>query len=66
MDAAASEVNSLTSKGGETSTTSAPTMFSPARPRTSRSAVFVSKPPTTGVPVPGAQDGSRKSMSKLT
>ena len=41
-------------RGGDTSTTSMPMMSRPARPRISCRAWWVLKPPTTGVPVPGA------------
>ena len=51
------------SKGGETSTRSAPTMFTPASSRQTRSASKLFGPPTSGVPVPGAKVGSTKSMS---
>ena len=44
----------LGSKGGETSTTSAPTRLSPWRPRTIFWASKVVNPPISGVPVPGA------------
>ena len=37
----------------------------PASPRTISSAVAELRPPTTGVPVPGAKPGSRQSMSKV-
>ena len=55
-----------TSKGGETSTTSAPAMLRPARPRSSACASRVVSPPIYGVPVPGAMAGSMLSMSKVT
>src|SRR5262249_36119987 len=51
------------SYGGETSTTSAPTMFRPASARTSTSASYDVSPPTSGVPVAGANAGSTASMS---
>src|SRR5206468_9759057 len=51
------------SYGGETSTTSQPSSRIPRRLRTNASASAVEKPPTSGVPVPGANAGSRKSMS---
>ena len=47
------------SKGGDTSTTSAPTMSSPREQRgASACASRVVMPPISGVPVPGAMDGS--------
>lgn len=51
---------------GATSTTSMPTIFSPPRLRTIFSACALDSPPGTGVPVPGAADGSRQSMSNVT
>src|SRR2546430_8321002 len=51
------------SDGGETSTTSAPTSACPASARTSTSASYEASPPTSGVPVPGANAGSTASMS---
>jgi CheY-like chemotaxis protein len=54
------------SKGGLTSTRSQPTRFRPASRRTMRWAWWVLKPPISGVPVPGAWEGSMPSMSKLT
>ena len=45
------------SKGGDTSTTSAPTMLTPSSPRTTCSAWKEFGPPTSGVPVPGAKAG---------
>jgi len=51
-------------KGGETSTTSAPARRIPRSARRKASASAVEKPATSGVPVPGANAGSRKSMSK--
>src|SRR3954465_8332066 len=51
------------SYGGETSTTSQPTRSIPRSARRNASASAVEKPPTSGVPVPGAKAGSRKSMS---
>ncbi len=53
------------SKGGATSTTSAPMMFSPRIPRTMRCASRGVRPPISGVPVPGAKAGSRQSTSKV-
>ena len=54
------------SYGGDTSTTSQPTRSMPRSARTNASASAVEKPPTSGVPVPGANAGSRKSMSNDT
>ena len=54
----------LGSNGGDTSTTSAPTSGRPRRPRSSVCACNVVNPPISGVPVPGANTGSRPSMSK--
>src|SRR5581483_9995875 len=51
------------SYGGETSTTSAPTSRRPRSARSSATASAVEKPAISGVPVPGAKSGSRKSMS---
>src|SRR4051812_9214897 len=51
------------SYGGETSTTSQPTRSIPRSERSKASASAVENPPTSGVPVPGAKAGSRKSMS---
>ena len=63
--AAARAVISLWSNGGDTSTTSIPTRFAGPMPRTIASACAELKPPATGVPVPGAQAGSRQSISKV-
>ena len=54
------------SYGGETSTTSQPASLIPRSARRNASASAVEKPPTSGVPVPGANAGSRKSMSNET
>src|SRR5262249_18540795 len=51
------------SYGGETSTMSAPTSDWPTSARTSTSASYDVSPPTSGVPVPGANAGSSASMS---
>src|SRR5512147_2884711 len=56
----------LGSKGGETSTTSPPIRLRPCSPRTTSCASRVVMPPISGVPVPGANTGSRPSTSKLT
>ena len=61
-----SAVSPLGSSGGETSTRSAPTISSPRSPRTSACASRVVMPPISGVPVPGAKDGSIASMSNET
>ena len=45
------------SQGGEISTTSAPAMLRPLNPRTKDNASRLVKPPTSGVPVPGANAG---------
>jgi len=52
------------SNGGDTSTTSPPIRSRPRRPRTNACASIVVIPPTSGVPVPGANAGSRQSISK--
>src|SRR3954463_12052180 len=52
------------SYGGETSTTSAPTRSILRNARRKASASVVERPPTSGVPVPGANAGSRTSTSK--
>ena len=49
-----------------TSTTSMATSSRGTSPRRIDSAVAVCSPPTTGVPVPGAQLGSRQSISNVT
>ena len=54
-----------TSNGGATSTRSPPTKSRPRSARSSRSASSAVMPPASGVPVPGACDGSRLSMSKV-
>ena len=53
------------SKGGETSTTSAPMISRPSSPLRRICASKVENPPTSGVPVPGAYAGSRPSISKV-
>src|SRR5258705_8378304 len=53
------------SKSGATSTTSPPTRGRPARPRTSCCASWLVRPPTSRVPVPGANAGSTPSMSNV-
>src|SRR5690348_18127377 len=55
------------SNGGETSTTSKPTRVeSPVALRRSSSACRVESPPAEGISVPGANAGSRTSMSNET
>ena len=51
---------------GATSTTSPPTTWSPRTPRSSSSTSRGVRPPTSGVPVPGAKPGSTLSTSKDT
>src|SRR5271166_1318469 len=64
-DAPLNAVSVPTSNGGDTSTRSAPTKSSPRSARSRRSASIIVIPPASGVPVPGACDGSSASMSKL-
>ena len=64
IDAPLNAVMVPTSNGGATSTRSPPTKSMPRRARSSRSASSAVMPPASGVPVPGAWDGSRLSMSK--
>ena len=54
------------SKGGETSTISAPTIFKPLNPRIILCASMGRIPPISGVPVPGANAGSIPSISNET
>src|SRR5208283_701730 len=63
--AASKEVISALSYCGETSTRSQPTKFNPASARTKSRICTLEKPPTCGVPVPGANAGSTTSISKL-
>src|ERR1700733_5348738 len=51
---------------GAISTTSPPTTSRPRQPLRIAKASTELKPPTSGVPVPGAKAGSRPSMSKVT
>lgn len=57
--AATDVVSAAESYGGLTSTTSAPTRFSPSRPLMYRLSSRVVQPPDSGVPVAGAMLGSR-------
>ena len=59
------EVMLLRSKGGDTSTTSAPTKFILFSFLIINCASLTLKPPTSGVPVPGAYVGSIPSISKV-
>src|SRR5262249_38635475 len=61
MLAAASAVMLPVSNGSDTSTRSNPLKSIPVRPRRIANASRVEGPPTSGVPVPGAKAGSRKS-----
>lgn len=51
------------SKAGNTSTTSPPTQFTSLNARRYCKPICVDGPPTSGVPVPGAYAGSKKSTS---
>ena len=63
--AAASAVGCpVPSYAGATSTTSQPARLIPRKDRRNATASAVEKPAISGVPVPGAKAGSRKSMSK--
>ena len=55
----------FTSKGGDTSTTSAPIKFKSFKFLISSWASCTLIPPTSGVPVPGANVGSMPSISKV-
>ena len=55
--AANSDVISPVSYGGDTSTRSQPTMFSPRKLLTNSRICALENPPTCGVPVPGAKAG---------
>src|SRR5215471_7833215 len=63
--AATNAVLPLESKGGETSTISAPTRLMLFNPRNSEFTSRGRRPPNSGVPVPGAKAGSMQSTSKL-
>ena len=60
-----SEVILLTSNGGDTSTTSAPMKFIWFSSLIINCASLTLKPPTSGVPVPGACVGSIPSISNV-
>ena len=59
------EVISAWSYGGDTSTRSIPTKLISSNDLMNSKAYQVATPPQTGVPVPGAKAGSRKSISKV-